>query len=111
MKILKTINNKIILREIPENKTIKGIIIPQQLAANRILFAKIIKLPNTKLDNQLLQEGQLVILGFSPIWEKKFTYKLNKDKYIIVDEYAIIGIIDVDKAIDLIDIDKFNSIE
>ena len=69
------LKGRIILKEIQEKKLFKGIIIPQQLAANQITFAKVIALPKEPLDTHNLKIGDYVVLGYSPIWEKKFKHK------------------------------------
>lgn len=102
---MKPINNKIILQEIPEKKQINGIIIPQQIAANQIIFAKIISLPNTKINTPGLYEGQYVILGWSPIWNKKYKHNYEGQDYLFVDEYCILATIPNKYINDLIDIE------
>ena len=73
---MKPLNGHIILKEISEKKTFKGIIIPKQLAANQITFAKVISLPQEKLNTKNLKVGDYVILGYSPVWEIKFKHKI-----------------------------------
>ena len=97
---------RIILKEIQEKKLFKGIIIPQQLAANQITFAKVITLPKEPLDTHNLKIGDYVVLGYSPIWEKKFKHKINDKEYLIVDEYAILAIITDAELLDLVDMEE-----
>ena len=48
--MIKPLNGNILLKKIPEKKQFKGIIIPKQFAANQIIFAKVIALPDKKLN-------------------------------------------------------------
>lgn len=100
------LKGRIILKEIQEKKLFKGIIIPQQLAANQITFAKVIALPKEPLDTHNLKIGDYVVLGYSPIWEKKFKHKINDKEYLIVDEYAILAIITDAELLDLVDMEE-----
>lgn len=102
---MKPLNGHIILKEIQEKKIFKGIIIPNQLAANQITFAKVVALPDKKLDTYDLQVGDYVVLGYSPIWEKKFKHKIDGKDYLIVDEYAILAIVTDFELMDLIDVE------
>ena len=106
--MLKPLNGNIILKEIPEKKQFKGIIIPKQYAANQIIFAKIIALPDKELHIKNLKIGQYVVLGYSPVWEKRYTYKYEDEKYLIVDEYAILAIINDSELIELIDVEEID---
>ena len=103
---MKPLNGHIILKEIQEKKTFKGIIIPKQLAANQITFAKVIALPEKKLDTQNLKVGDYVVLGYSPVWEKKYKHKYKDEDYLIVDEYAILAIVTDFELMDLIDVEE-----
>ena len=100
---MQPLNGRIILQEVSEKKLFKGIIIPKQLAANQITFAKVIALPTNELDTKNIKIGDYVILGYSPVWEKKFKYKIYDKEYLIVDEYAILAIIQDDSLLDLVD--------
>ena len=73
---MQPLNGRIILQEISEKKSFKGIIIPKQLAANQITFAKVISLPKEELDTKDLKVGDYVILGYSPVWEKNYKHKI-----------------------------------
>lgn len=98
------INGNIILKEVKEKKIFKGIIIPQQIAANQITFAKVIKLPKKELNTKELKEGDFVVLGYSPVWEKKFKHNVNGEDLLIVNEYAILAIINDSSILSLVDI-------
>ena len=98
---MRPLNGNIILQEIPENKTFKGIIIPKQLAANQVTFAKVIALPKEELNTKDLKINDYVVLGYSPVWEKKFKHKIYNEDYLIVNEYAILAII---KDLELLDL-------
>lgn len=98
------VNNKIILQEISEKKQINGVIIPKQIAANQIIFAKIISLPETEINTSELHEGQYVILGWSPIWNKKYKHKYEGQDYLFVDEFSILATIPNEYVEDLIEI-------
>jgi len=100
---MKPLKGHIILKEIQEKKTIKGIIIPKQIAANQIVFARVIALPEETLDTKDLKVGDYVVLGYSPVWEKKFKHKLYDEEYLIVDEYSILAIVKNSELMDLID--------
>lgn len=104
--MLKPLNGNIILKEIPEKKQFKGIIIPKQFAANQIIFAKVIALPEEELHIKNLKIGQYVVLGYSPVWEKKYKHKYNNEEYLIVDEYAILAIINDNELLELIDVEE-----
>ena len=104
--MLKPLHGNIILKEIPEKKQFKGIIIPKQFAANQIIFAKIIALPEEELHIKDLKIGQYVVLGYSPVWEKKYKHKYNNEEYLIVDEYAILAIVNDNELIELIDVEE-----
>ena len=103
---MKPLNGHIILKEISEKKSFKGIIIPKQLAANQIIFAKVVALPEKELDTKNLKEGDYVILGYSPVWEKKYKHKIYNEEYLIVDEYAILAIIKDPELLDLVDVEE-----
>ena len=102
---MQPLNGHIILKEITEKKIFKGIIIPQQYAANQITFAKVIALPKEELNTKNLSLNDYVILGYSPVWEKKFKHKINNEDYLIVDEYAILAIIKDPELLDLVDVE------
>ena len=102
---MQPLNGHIILKEISEKKSFKGIIIPKQLAANQITFAKVIALPKEKLNIKNLKIGDYVVLGYSPVWEKKFKHKIHDEEYLIVDEYAILAIIKDLELLDLVDVE------
>lgn len=104
--MLKPLNGNIILKEIPEKKQFKGIIIPKQFAANQIIFAKVIALPEEELHIKNLKIGQYVVLGYSPVWEKKYKHKYNNEEYLIVDEYAILAIVNDNELLELIDVEE-----
>lgn len=104
--MLKPLHGNIILKEIPEKKQFKGIIIPKQFAANQIIFAKVIALPEEELHIKNLKIGQYVILGYSPVWEKKYKHKYNDEEYLIVDEYAILAIVNDNELLELIDVEE-----
>ena len=103
---MRPLNGHIILKEISEKKSFKGIIIPKQLAANQIIFAKVIALPKENLNTKDLKEGDYVILGYSPVWEKKYKHKIYDQYYLIVDEYAILAIIKDPELLDLVDVEE-----
>ena len=103
---MRPLNGNIILKEIKEKKKFKGIIIPQQLVANQITFAKVIALPNKSLDTKELKVGDYVVLGYSPVWEKKFKHKIYGEEYLIVNEYAILAIIKDAELLDLADTEE-----
>lgn len=102
---MQPLNGHIILKEISEKKSFKGIIIPKQLAANQITFAKVIALPKEKLNIENLKVGDYVVLGYSPVWEKKFKHKIYDEEYLIVDEYAILAIIKDPELLDLVNVE------
>lgn len=104
--MLKPLHGNIILKEIPEKKQFKGIIIPKQFAANQIIFAKIIALPEEELHIKDLKIDQYVVLGYSPVWEKKYKHKYNNEEYLIVDEYAILAIVNDNELLELIDVEE-----
>nr|DAW34209.1 MAG TPA: 10 kDa chaperonin [Caudoviricetes sp.] len=104
--MLKPLNGNIILKEIPEKKQFKGIIIPKQFAANQIIFAKVIALSEEELHIKNLKIGQYVVLGYSPVWEKKYKHKYNNEEYLIVDEYAILAIVNDNELLELIDVEE-----
>ena len=104
--MLKPLHGNIILKEIPEKKQFKGIIIPKQFAANQIIFAKIIALPEEELHIKDLKIGQYVVLGYSPVWEKKYKHRYNNEEYLIVDEYAILAIVNDNELLELIDVEE-----
>lgn len=100
------LNGKIILKEIKEKKMFKGIIIPQQLAANQIIFAKVVALPKEPLDTKQLNIDDYVVLGYSPVWERKYKHKIYNEEYLIVDEYAILAIIKDSELLELADTEE-----
>lgn len=103
---MKPLNGHLILKEISEKKLFKGIIIPKQLAANQIVFAKVIALPDEQLDTKELKIGDYIVLGYSPVWEKKFKHTVDNEEYLIVNEYAILAIATDLELIDLIDMEE-----
>lgn len=103
---MQPLNGRIILQEVSEKKLIKGIIIPKQLAANQITFARVVALPKEKLATQNLKIGDYVVLGYSPVWEKRYKHKLYDKEYLIVDEYAILAIITNPELLDLVDVEE-----
>ena len=105
---MKPLNGHIILKEIQEKKTIKGILIPKQYAANQIIFAKVLALPDEELDTKDLKVNDYVVLGYSPVWEKKFKHKINGEDVLIVNEYAILAIIKDAELMDLVDVEEIN---
>jgi len=105
--MLKMINKQIALEFVSEKKNISGIIIPKQIAANQITFAKIVALPNEELECKDFKLNQYVVLGASPVWEKHHKHIIGKDIYYIVSEYDILAIIDDDNAMQLIDTKEF----
>lgn len=102
---MQPLKGRIILKEIQEKKSIKGIIIPKQYAANQITFAKVVALPKEELDTKDLMVGDYVVLGYSPVWEKKFKHKIHDEDYLIVDEYAILAIIKDVELLDLVNLE------
>lgn len=104
--MLKPLHGNIILKEIPEKKQFRGIIIPKQFAANQIIFAKIIALPEEELHIKDLKIGQYVVLGYSPVWEKKYKHRYNNEEYLIVDEYAILAIVNDNELLEFIDVEE-----
>ena len=102
---MKPLNGNIILKEIEEDRTFKGIILPKEVSVNKVMFAQIVALPNN-LNTKNLKEGQYVILGYSPIWAKKYRYKYQDEYYFIVNEYAILGIIHDKETFDLLNVGK-----
>lgn len=108
--LMQPLNGHIILKEIQEKKTFKGIIIPKQYAANQITFAKVIALPKEELNTKNLKVGDYVVLGYSPVWEKKFKHKIYGQDYLIVDEYAILAIISNADALRLVDVEESNNV-
>lgn len=102
---MQPLNNHIILKQLQENKSLKGLIIPKQYAANQIIFAKVVALPKEKLDTKNLKVGNYVVLGYSPVWEKKYKHKIGNSEYLIVDEYAILGIIEDPELLDRINLE------
>lgn len=103
---MQPLNGHIILQEISEKKTFKGIIIPKQLAANQIIFAKVIALPKEELNTKDLKVGDYVVLGYSPVWEKRYKHRIYDQDYLIVDEYAILTIIKDPELLDLVDVEE-----
>ena len=103
---MRPLNGNIILKEIKEKKKFNWIIIPQQLVANQITFAKVIALPDKPLDTKELKIGDYVILGYSPVWEKKYKHKLYDKEYLIVNEYSILAIIKDPELLDLADTEE-----
>lgn len=102
---MQPLNNHIILKQLQENKSLKGLIIPKQYAANQITFAEVIALPKEELDIKNLKIGDYVVLGYSPVWEKKYKHKVNNEEYLIVDEYAILGIVKDPELLDRINLE------
>lgn len=100
------LNGRIILKEISEKKTFKGIIIPKQFAANQIIFAQVVALPKEELNTKNLKVGDYVVLGYSPVWEKKFKHKIYDEDYLIVDEYSILAIVTDAELLDLVDVEE-----
>lgn len=94
--MLKPLNNNIILKEVSEKKKFKGIVIPPQVTANQVIFAKVIALPKKPLETQDLKVGDYVVLGYSPVWEKRYKHKIDNEDYLIVNEYAILAIVNND---------------
>ncbi len=103
---MQPLNGRIILQEISEKKTFKGIIIPKQLAANQIIFAKVIALPKEELNTKDLKVGDYVVLGYSPVWEKRYKHRIYNQDYLIVDEYAILAIIKDPELLDLVNVEE-----
>lgn len=103
---MQPLNGHIILKEISEKKQFKGIIIPKQLAANQITFAKVVALPKEELNTKNLKVGDYVVLGYSPVWEKKFKHRIFNEDYLIVDEYAILAIIKDPELLDLVNTEE-----
>ena len=65
--MIKPLDHNIILKEVSQKEQFKGIIIPKQLAANQIIFAKVIALPDKPLNTKNLKVGNYVVLGYSPV--------------------------------------------
>ena len=103
---MQPLNGRIILKEVSEKKIFKGIIIPKQLAATQIIFAKIIALPKEELNTKGLTVGDYVVLGYSPIWEKKFKHRIYDEDYLIVDEYSILSVIKDPELLDLVNVEE-----
>ena len=55
-----------------------------------------------------LKVGDYVVLGYSPVWEKKFKHKIFDEEYLIVDEYAILAIIKDSNLLELVDTEEKN---
>lgn len=104
--MLKPLHGNIILKEIPEKKTFKGLIIPKQYAANQIIFAQVIALPEEEIHIKDLKVGQYVVLGYSPVWEKRYKHRYNDEDFLIVDEYAILAIVNDNELLELIDTEE-----
>lgn len=102
---MKLINKYIMLKELHEKKMFKGIIIPSQTMVNQIIFAKVVNLPDEPLDTKNLKVGDYVVLGYSPVWEKKFKHKYNGEEYLFVNEYSILAIVADAELLDLIDVE------
>lgn len=104
--MLKPLHGNIILKEISEKKQIKGIIIPKQFSANQIIFAKVVALPEEELHIKNLEIGRYVVLGYSPVWEKKYKHRYEDEDYLIVNEYAILAIVSDNQLLELIDVEE-----
>ena len=100
------LNGNIILKEIPQKNVFKHIIIQPQLAANQIIFAKVIALPKEQLSIKNIKVNDYVVLGYSPVWKKKYTHTIENEEYIIVNEYAILAIVNDGELLDLINIEE-----
>lgn len=100
------LNGNIILKEVQEKKIFKNIIIPQQYAANQITFGKIVALPKEKIFIHDLKVDDYVVLGHSPVWHKKYSYKIDDNEYLIVPESSILAIIRDNELLELIDVTK-----
>lgn len=105
---MKPLHGNIILKELSEKKTFKGIIIPNQAAVNQITFAKVIALPDEPLDTKNLKVGDYVALGYSPVWGKKYKHKIDNEDYLIINEYAILAIIKDGELVRLINTEENN---
>ncbi len=103
---MKPLNGRVILKELKEKKKIKGLLIPQQVLANQLTFAKVVAIPDKSLDTKNLKVGDYVVLGYSPIWEKKYKYKVDNEYYLVVSEYAILAIINDSEVLDLVDTEE-----
>lgn len=103
---MKPLNGRVILKKINEKKKFKGIIIPQQAVANQITFAKVVMLPDEPLDTTDLQVNDYVVLGYSPIWNKKYNYKIEDEEYLVVNEYSILAIVKDAELLNMIDTEE-----
>ena len=56
------------------------------------------------LNTKNLRVGNYVVLGYSPVWEKRYKHKIYDEDYLIVDEYAILAIVN-DEMLELIDVE------
>ena len=92
MKVTPT-KNHILIKKIEEKNTFKHLIIPDSVDINHIMFAKVLAIPNESLFTKELKVNDYVILGYSPVWDKKFKYKVNDQDVYIVSEHAILAII------------------
>ena len=106
--MLKSLQHNVILKEVEEKHTYNGIVLPANISVNKTMFAKIIALPDTSLDTKQLQVGQIVLLGYSPLWENKYLHIIDNEKYYIINEYAILGIIHDNNILELLNINEEN---
>ena len=98
------INKNIVLKEIEEKKTINGIIIPKTVDALHITFAQVVALPTETLWHKNLKINDYVVLGYSPVWEKRYKHKYCDEEYLIVPETAILGIITNNDMMNLVNV-------
>ena len=65
-----------------------------------------IALPKEELNTKNLKINDYVVLGYSPVWEKKYKHKIYGKDYLIVDEYAILAIIKDPELLDLVNTEE-----
>ena len=105
MKITPTKNN-ILIKKIEEKNNFKNIIIPDSIDVNHIMFAQIVAIPKEPLFTKNLKVNDYVILGYSPVWDKKFKHIIDEETYYIVSEHAILSIIVDNNILELMKIEE-----
>ena len=106
--MLKPLHHNLILKEVKEKHNYNGIILPPNISVNKIMFAKIVALPENELDIKNLEVGQIVLLGYSPLWENKYKHIIDGEEYYIINEYSILAIIRDNNILELLNTNEEN---
>lgn len=87
---IKPKTNYIAIKKLKADEDLSGIILPVGVEYNQLLKAEVIALGEDTL-NINLHVGDKVMLGYSPVWDKKYNYKVDNETFYVVPNSSVLG--------------------